>query len=91
MRALKLKLVRNPVDTCHLVVCVKLVRALRARIKDRGSLVGSTRLGLAELHLRVVALRTFFVDYLLGARNVLGYRESGEAVSLALERGRVVG
>ena len=75
----------------HSVVGVELVGTLRARVEDRGSLVSATRLGLAELHLRVVALGTFLVGDLLCARNVLGDRQRGEAIALALECGRVVG
>jgi len=74
-----------------LVIGIELVRTLRARVKDRGSLVSSTRLSLAELHLGVVALGTFFVGDLLCARDVLRNGQRGEAIALALEGGRVVG
>ena len=77
--------------SCSSVVGVELVRTLRARVEDRRSLIGATCLSLAELHLRVVALRTFFVGDLLCARNILSDRERGEAVALALECGRIVG
>jgi hypothetical protein len=59
-------------DLCRSVVGIELVRALRARVEDRRSLVSATRLSLAELHLWVVTLGTFFVGDLLRARNVLG-------------------
>lgn len=74
-----------------LVIGIELVETLRARVEDRRSLVSATCLGLAELHLGVVALRTFFVGDLLCARNVLRNGQRGEAVALALECGRVVG
>lgn len=90
-RALILHLIRNPADACHLVVGVELVRAFRARIEDRGSLVSATCLRLAELHLGIVALGTFFIGDLLCARNFLRDRKRGEAVALALQCGRVVG
>lgn len=91
VRALTSQLIRNPVDNCHLVVGIELVGTLGARVEDRGSLVSTTRLSLAELHLRVVTLRTFFVGDLLCARNVLRYGQRNEAIALALECGRVVG
>ena len=77
-------------DARHSVVGVELVGTLRARVEDRGSLVSATRLGLAELHLRVVALGTFFVGDLLCARDILRDWQSGETVSLALQSGWVV-
>jgi hypothetical protein len=76
---------------CCSVVRVEFVRTLRARIKDRGSLVSTTRLSLAELHLGVVTLGTFFVGDLLCARNVLRDGQRGEAIARALEGGWVVG
>lgn len=91
VRALTSQLIRIPVDKCHLVVGIELVGTLRARVEDRGSLISTTRLSLAELHLGVVALRTFFDGDLLCARNVLRNRQRGESVALALECGRVVG
>lgn len=75
----------------HSVVGVELVGTLRARIEDRGSLISATRLGLTELHLRVVALGTFFIGNLLCARNFLRNWQRGEAIALALECGRVIG
>ena len=76
---------------CCSVVRVEFVRTLRARIKDPGSLVSTTRLSLAAQHLGVVALGTFFVGDLLCARNVLRDGQHGEAIALALEGGWVVG
>ena len=73
------------------VVGVEFVRTLWARVEDRGSLVGATRLSFAELHLGVVAFRTFFVRDLLDARNVLGDRKRGEAIALALKSRGIVG
>lgn len=73
------------------VVGVEFVGTLRTRVEDRGSLIGATHLSLAELHLGVVALGTFFVGVLLCARNVLGDRKRGEAIALALEGRGIVG
>jgi hypothetical protein len=78
-------------SACYSVVGVELVRTLRARVEDGGSLVSATRLSLAELHLGVVALRTFFVGDLLYARDVLRDGQRGKAIALALEGGWVVG
>jgi hypothetical protein len=66
------------------VVGVEFVHALRARVKDRGTFVSTTSLSLTELHLGIVALRTFLVGGLLCARNFLRDRESGESIALAL-------
>jgi hypothetical protein len=70
---------------CHSIVCVELVRTLRARVEDRGSLISATCLSLPELHLGVVALGTFFVGDLLCAGNVLRDRKRSESVAFALE------
>lgn len=91
MRALTVQLACSPEDTFHLGVGIGLVGALRARVGDRGSLVSVTRLGLAELHLGVLTLGTFFVGDLLCARNVLRNRRRGEAIALALKLEWVVG
>jgi hypothetical protein len=58
--------------SCRSVVGIELVRALRARVEDRRSLISATRLSFTKLHLWVVTLGTFFVGDLLRARNVLG-------------------
>jgi hypothetical protein len=66
------------------IVGVEFVHALWARVEDRRTFVSTTSLSLTELHLGVVALRTFLVGGLLCTRNFLGDRESGESIALAL-------
>ena len=85
IRALTAQLACSPEDTSHLIVGIGLVGTLGARVEDRGRLVSATRLSLAELHLRVVALRASFIGDLLCVRNVLRNRRRGEAIALALK------
>lgn len=61
-----------------------LMPTLRTSIEDRTPLIRTTHLHLAELHLRMMALRAFLIDDLLGGCDLVRNLESGEVVALAL-------
>lgn len=64
---------------------------LRTSVENRRSLISAAQLHLAELQLRMTALRTLFVGDLLRVGDGLRDLEGGEVVAFALESGRVVG
>lgn len=67
-----------------------LMPALRTSIEHRRTFVRTTHLHLPKLHLRMMALRAFLVDDLLGGSDLLRNFERGEVVALTLQSGRVV-
>jgi hypothetical protein len=73
------------------IVRIEPVLTLRTSIENRRPLIRTPQLHLAELHLRMMALRTLFVGELLRVYDGLRDLEGGKIVALALEGRGVVG